>query len=122
MEIKIAGRRVCVGDRLYHKGWDTYGTVTGYDPSGSAWLSIVSSTGQRRTMAVTEGGKVAGVKMCYWHKGIDLDLPVEDVSAIQSIVDLFVAEMKKVWDSKPVPPHVCPHACQCDGQAGTQNG
>lgn len=118
MEIKIAGRRVCIGDRLYHKGWDTYGTVVNYDPSGAAWLSIVSSTGQRRTMAVTDGGKVAGVKMCYWHKGIDLDLPIEDISSIQSIVDLFVAEMKKVWESKPATSHVCQHGCQTGVQDG----
>ncbi|MCM1516236.1 MAG: hypothetical protein NC080_07500 [Paraprevotella sp.] len=96
MEIKIAGRSVPIGARLYHKGWDTFGTIIGYDPSGSAEMSIVSNSGQRRRMFVTEGGKVAGVKMCYWHKTIDLDLPMDDVSSIQAVVDLFTKELMKI--------------------------
>ena len=96
MEIKIAGRSVPIGARLYHMGWDTFGTVTGYDPSGSAELSIVSSTGARRRMFVTEGGYINGVKQVYWHDKIELYLPIEDVSTLQKVVDLFSGELMKL--------------------------
>lgn len=96
MEIKIAGRSVPVGARLYHLAWDTFGTVTGYDASGSAELTLVNQSGFRRRIYVQNGGKVNGIKLVYWHKKINLDLPIDDISALQAVVDTVSTEMLKV--------------------------
>ena len=99
MEIKIAGRSVPVGSRLYHIGWDTFGMVTGYDPTGSAIMKITNRTGMERTILVQNGGKVNGVKLVYWHEKINLDLPVGDVTMLQTIVDTVSNEMMKVMEN-----------------------
>lgn len=98
MEIRIAGRPVPVGSRLYSKQFDTFGTVTGYDPTGAAVLSVLNSSGARRTIYVQDGGMVNGVKMVYWHSPVVLDLPFDDITPIQTVVDVFSAEMLKLME------------------------
>ena len=97
-EIKIAGRSVPVGARLYHIGWDAFGTVTGYDVSGSAELTLVAKSGSKRRLYVQNGGKINGVKQVYWHKKVDLDMPTDDITAIQAVVDTVTAEIMKFME------------------------
>ncbi len=85
--IKIAGRVVQLGDRLYHNGFQIWGTVSNYD-DGSIELTIQGRTkGNYRKLLVTTGGLVNGKREVYWHEPIVLDLPFENISKIQRTVD-----------------------------------
>lgn len=99
MEIKIAGRSVPVGARLYHIRWDAFGSVTGYDPTGSAIMKLTNRSGMERNIHVQNGGKVNGVKLVYWHKKIDLDLPIDDVTMLQTVVNTVSDEMMKIMEN-----------------------
>lgn len=89
MAIVIAGRIVKQGDTLYHVGWRTWGTVTGFD-TNSARLRLVGAGGSERTVPVASGGLVAGTRQVYWHEPLVLDLPVQNVSKAQALVDFAV--------------------------------
>lgn len=90
--ILIAGKRVKVGSRLYHKGYECWGRISRFDPSGSAEI-IVKSHGGQRKLLVQQGGVVNGRRQLYWHEPIQLDLPRQNVSAIQRIVDAVAKEI-----------------------------
>lgn len=92
MSITVAGREVFVGDPLYHIGFKAWGVVSGYD-TGSAKLELTGSGGQQRTLYVQQGGRVNGVRVIYWHEPILLDLPFQNVSKYQRLLDAIVAEM-----------------------------
>lgn len=92
MSISIAGRNVVVGDSLYHIGFRAWGSVTGFDASGPAILDLPGSGGQVRRLMVLNGGIINGQHVVYWHLPVSLNLPRSDISKIQAIVDLVVAE------------------------------
>lgn len=86
--IRIAGRTVNINDRLYHVGFQAWGTVTKYD-DGSIELTIQGrSEGNYRRLLVTAGGLVNGKREVYWHKPLVLDLPFSDINKLQQVVDL----------------------------------
>lgn len=92
MTILIAGRPVKKGDRLYHRILESWGTVTGYDPSGSAQLTIRGKGGIRK-MLVRQGGMVNNRRAVQWHPDIKLDMPFADISAVQRVVDVLASEL-----------------------------
>jgi len=108
MAIKIAGREVLKGDRLYNILFDSWGYVKRYDASGSAELELISSDGTKRTMLVRSGGLVNGKKQVYWHEPIRLDLPFDETEKLQSILDLTVNALVDIWKD-------------CNGQQDTEN-
>lgn len=85
--IRIAGRQVLLGDRLYHQGFGLWGEVVESD-SGSVVVAIVGQgAGNVRRLYVTDGGLVSGKRQMYWHTPLVLDLPKADVTQYQFMVD-----------------------------------
>lgn len=97
MAIKIAGREVLKGDRLYNILFDTWGYVKRYDATGSAELELTNSDGTKRAMLVRDGGLVNGKKQVYWHEPIRLDLPFDETERLQSILGLTVDALLNIW-------------------------
>lgn len=91
MAIVIAGRVVKQGDTLYHVGWRTWGTVIGFD-TNTARLRLVGAGGSERIVPVSDGGMVAGTRQVYWHTPLVLDLPVQNVTKAQALVDFAVQQ------------------------------
>lgn len=91
MAIVIAGRVVKQGDTLYHTGWRTWGTVIGFD-TNTARLRLVGAGGSERVLPVANGGTVAGVRQVYWHEPLQLDLPVQNVTKAQALIDFAVGQ------------------------------
>lgn len=85
--ISIAGKDVKVGDRLYHKTFKSFGKVKRYDKSGSAVFEVERKPYGKRELYITDGGKVGGHKEIFWHEPLFLDVPDNNVHAIQVIVD-----------------------------------
>lgn len=88
--IIIAGRQVQVADALYHTGYGAWGIVKGFDPSGPAMVEFNAGGGHKRTLFVTTGGFINGVRLVYWHQPLSLDLPVSDVTSFQALLDTAV--------------------------------
>lgn len=88
----ITGRQVKVGDTLYHKGLESWGTVVRFDPSGSAEFHITGPKGVRKLL-VQSGGIVNSRRQLYWHAPLVLDLNRKDVSAVQRVVDILAGEL-----------------------------
>lgn len=93
MSITIAGRLVKQGDPLYHTAFQAWGTVVGFD-GGSAKLQLAGANGQTRILYVQQGGRVNGVRTVYWHEPLQLDLPQQDVTKYQRLLDNLVAEIQ----------------------------
>lgn len=91
MSIRIAGRLVRKDDRLYHRGFDLWGTVVLLDDASVTVHIQGEGRGNNRRLLVTNGGLVSGVRQMYWHAPLVLDLPQADVSKYQETVD-FVRE------------------------------
>lgn len=91
MAIVIAGRIVKLNDPLYHVGWRTWGTVVGFD-TNTAKLRLVGAGGSERTVPVSNNGMVAGTRQVYWHVPLQLDLPVQDVTKAQALIDFAVLQ------------------------------
>jgi hypothetical protein len=89
--MNIAGRVVALNDALYHSSFQAFGTVIGFEGS-SARLRIIGANGRERVLLVQEGGMVNGVRQVYWHEPIQLDLPRQNISKIQAVVDLLVEQ------------------------------
>lgn len=89
--IVIAGRTVLLNDVLYHTGFRAWGTVIGFD-TGSAKLNIVGANGQARVIYVQTGGLVNGVRAVYWHEPLVLDLPFQNITKYQTVLNAVVAE------------------------------
>lgn len=92
MSILIADRPVRVGDKLYHVGFESWGTVTRYDPSGSAELSMKGRGGIRKVL-VQNNGIVTGRRMVYWHEPLRIDMPFQNVSSMQRVIDVLAKEL-----------------------------
>lgn len=92
MAIKIAGRKVNIGDRLYHSkmGW---GVVQRYDSSGPAVLVVNLVPYGERKLYVRNGGLVEDQRVIFWHEPLKLDYPSADISLIQEIVDVLVPKL-----------------------------
>lgn len=92
MAVKIAGRKVKVGDKLYHSkmGW---GRVSHFDSSGPAVLLIHVRPYGDRKVYVRNGGLVGEDRMIYWHEPLTLDYPSEDISMVQDIVDVVAPKL-----------------------------
>lgn len=95
MAINIAGREVKIGSTLYHKHYEAFGTVSQFDRTGSAELIIQTSTGEPRRVWFTNGGKVNGKKLIYWHKPLEIDLPNTDIQPLQDIINVVLTKMKE---------------------------
>lgn len=93
MAVKIAGREVKKGDLLYHSRAQVWGQVVGFDPTGPAILKIKIGLHQDRELFVQNGGKVNGIRVMYWHEPISLDLPTNDVTKLQHLVDVLAFEL-----------------------------
>jgi len=91
MSVIIRGRTVKVNDPLYHIGFRTWGIVEGFDV-GSAKLRIQGSNNQSRIVYVQNGGLVNGNRVIYWHEPLVLDVPYQNVSKYQAILDAVVGE------------------------------
>lgn len=89
--IVIAGRTVQLNDPLYHTGFRAWGTVIGFE-SGSAKLNIVGANGLPRVLYVQNGGLVNNVRVVYWHQPLTLDLPVQNITKYQAVLDALVTE------------------------------
>jgi len=91
MSIVITGRTVKVNDALYHVGFRTWGTVEGFDV-GAAKLRISGQNNQSRLIYVQNNGIVNGNRVIYWHEPLVLDVPYQNVSKYQAILDAVVGE------------------------------
>lgn len=107
MAIKIAGRDVKKGDRLYNILFDSWGYVKRYDASGSAELELQNSDGTKRMMLVRDGGLVNGKKQVFWHEPIRIDLPFDATETLQGILNLTVDKLVEIWS-------------ECNGQSGSE--
>ena len=96
MGIKIAGREVKVGDRLYHRKFDAFGTVTRIQ-TRNIELEVDSSLGVRNKIYVENGGIINRRKEIYWHRPLALDYPEQDISKIQDVVNVV---LKAITDGK----------------------
>lgn len=94
MSILIAGRQVLKGDSLYHRGFESWGTVSRFDPSGSAEL-VIKGRGGIRKMLVLNGGYINEKRQVFWHEPITIDLPLSNVSAVQRVVDVLAKELSR---------------------------
>ena len=92
MTIAIAGRVVQEGDPLYHRGLQAWGTVVGFDV-GIAVLRVIQGE-TSRTFRVQANGYINNVRQVFWHEPLWLDLPRQDVSAYQRILDAVLLELK----------------------------
>lgn len=90
--MRIANRLVKIGDTLYHKSLGVWGTVSRFDRTGSAVFEIKDGM-RRRELIVQDGGLIFGKRQLYWHSPVVLDLPKQDISAIQRIVDAVASEL-----------------------------
>lgn len=91
MGIKIAGREVKVGDRLYHRKFDTFGVVLRVQ-SKNAELHVSTKQGAELVFYVEDSGRINSEKVVYWHSPIELDEPYQDISHIQHAVDNMVGK------------------------------
>ena len=85
--IRIAGRLVQKGDRLYHRGFALWGNVTELDDNSVRVEIVGVGQGNTRTLLVTDGGLVSGMRQMYWHEPLALDLPKADVSQYQFMIE-----------------------------------
>lgn len=90
--MKIAGRDVQVGNRLFHSEYGLWVTVTRFDSSGSASVRVIFNDGRQHDFFIQNGGLQNGRRVLFWHEPLYLDLPSADTSKIQRVVDLLVAE------------------------------
>lgn len=97
MSIKIAGRHVKIGNKLYHSklGW---GVVDHFDSSGPAVLLVNQKPYGIKKIYVQTGGLVGDEKLVYWHKPLTLDYPSENIDLIQEIVNAIVDKLPKHQD------------------------
>lgn len=86
--IQIAGRRVAIGDRLYHKGLGVWCRAMRHDPSGSLEVQVQNALGGR-VFLITNGGMHNGQRQMYWHEPLNLDMPFDDVSKYQELLDVL---------------------------------
>lgn len=91
MSISIAGRIVTVGDPLYNTAMRAWGTVSGYDGL-SAVLTITGNDGASRTLYVQQGGYVNNLRVIYWHEPLVLDLPFQNITKYQQVLNSLVTE------------------------------
>ena len=100
--IKIAGREVEPGDKVYHSVLEAWGHVRRYDASGSAEVILQNSNGSKRTLLVRDGGYVNGKRVIYWHEPLKLDLPVDITDKLQRLldanVDILIELQKELCD------------------------
>jgi hypothetical protein len=89
--IVIAGRTVALNDVLYDTKFKAWGTVVGFDV-GAAKLSIVGGNGVPRIIYVQAGGLVNGTRTVYWHEPLVLDLPVQNITKYQNVLNAIIAE------------------------------
>lgn len=87
MSISIAGREVAVNNALYHVGYQAWGVVKSFDPSGPARLELNAGGGHKITLFVTNGGLINGKRLVFWHVPLVLDKPYADVTKFQALVD-----------------------------------
>lgn len=85
--MKIAGRKVQIGDRLFHIGMGLWGQAVEVDSSGS----VVFEVGNRRLLS-NDGGKINGKRQLYWHEPILLDLPMNDLGPYRRILEAILRE------------------------------
>lgn len=90
MSIIVANRAVNIGDALYHTGYQAWGVVKGFDPTGPALLEINAGGGHKMTLFVTSGGQINGKRLVFWHVPLTLDLPYADVAKYQALIDTAV--------------------------------
>lgn len=95
MTIYIANREVKIGSTLYHKYYEAFGSVARFDSAGSAELVITSGNGEKRRVWFTNGGKVNGKQLIYWHKPVELNLPYTNIAPIQEIIDIMLTKLKE---------------------------
>lgn len=91
MAVVIANREVQTGDVLYLASYRAWGAVTGFD-TNAALVHIVGSSGQTRTVHVTNGGMISGIRQAWWHAPLQLDLPFQNIGAYQRVLDALAAE------------------------------
>lgn len=88
--MKIANRKVNVGDSLFSKRLQRFGVVTSVNPA----MSIVEFMGNNKSPAIqlrfTQGGYVNSNRDLYWHADLELDLPFRDLSNIQEALDFLI--------------------------------
>lgn len=91
MSVIITGRTVVVNDALYHIGFRTWGVVEGFD-TGAAKLRIQGQNGQTRLLYVQNNGIVNGNRVVYWHEPLVLDVPYQNITKYQAILNAVVGE------------------------------
>lgn len=90
--MRIAGRPIKAGDVLYHKSLGVWGVVQRIDRTGSAVFEIKNGS-RKRELVVQDGGRIFGKRQLYWHEPIKLDIPQQDIAAVQRIVDAVAGEL-----------------------------
>lgn len=88
--VKIAGRTVNIGDRLYSAEHKVWGTVVRFDASGPAIAEFPAKPRGKRVVYVQNGGIVNGIRSIYWHPPLHVDVPVGNLAELQAMVDALV--------------------------------
>lgn len=91
--MRIAGRQVKLGDRLYHQGYRKWGEVTRLDSSGS--VDVTFRQGARaRIVVAQDGGMVLDKRQLYWVEPVQLDLQDGDMAKAERIVNFVIRELQ----------------------------
>lgn len=88
MTILVSGEPVRMGDRLFSKRSQAWGTCI--QLLDGAIVLAVNKGGDTRNFTATEGGVIAGSRDLYWHAPLDLELPrsqLHKLAKMQAIVD-----------------------------------
>lgn len=93
MKVTIAGREVKEGDNLYHTGFRSFGVVTRVQ-NRNVEVQFHNKLGRSFKLYIEQDGIIGREKLVYWHKPLDLDVPLEDVTGVQAVVDAVVGVMK----------------------------
>lgn len=90
MQVKIAGREVKIGDRLYSIEHQVWGTVVRFDPTGPAIAEFPAKPRGKRTVYIQNGGIVNGNRSIFWHEQPFVDVPVGNIEDLQTMIDQLV--------------------------------
>lgn len=82
--MKIAGREVKLGDELYSKRMQRFGTVRHISTDESMGIIIfLRKDGNPVEFTFVDGGYINDNRDLYWHADIFLDLPTKDISKVE---------------------------------------
>lgn len=86
--MQIAGKLVNEGDKLYHINLRKFVRVHRVEDAYATYLEeAINMFGKKHEIHFKEDGYINGAKTLYWHKPIELNLPISNIDKIQEFID-----------------------------------